>query len=105
MSKVLINDFSASDGGIQAYLTTFVVYHAMWWLFFASLAVVGLSLIQASFVGRRNNLVPGPTLYLLGATLIINGFFLLMFGQAGWAALAILSGVVFMYLENQTVIA
>ena len=105
VSRILANDFATIEGGVQAYLTTFVVYHAMWWLFFLSLSVVGLSLLQAALVARRTNLVPGPTLYVLGATLIINGLFLAMFGQVMWAIAAIAVGLVLMYLENQTVVA
>ncbi len=105
VSRILANDFAAIEGGVQAYLTTFVVYHGMWWLFFVSLTIVGLSLLQASVVGRRTNLVPGPTLYVLGATLIINGLFLAMFSEVLWAISAIVVGLVLMYFENQTAIA
>lgn len=104
VTRLLAADFAPIDGGVKAYLTTFVIYHALWWCFFVSLSIVGLSLLHAAFRGRTSNLVPGPTLYVLGATLIVNGFFLLMFGAAGWAGLAVFAGAIFMYLEHQTVL-
>ena len=92
----LFNDYS---------LNSIALYMLIWLVFFVSLAIAGLSLLRSGFVRRKHDLVPGPTLYFLGASLVINGLYLLVVNQFAYAGIAIAAGLVFLYLEHATHIA
>lgn len=100
MVRLLVADFAPLDNApVKAFLTSFVLYHVIWVCFFLSLAVAGLSLASAAVRRKHRDLVPGITLYVLGAALFINGLFLLLFGLPAWGAVALAAGLALMYLE------
>lgn len=74
---------------------------ALWLVIFASGAAVGISLLLAGIRRRRSNLVPGPTLYVLGAGLVCNGLFMLADNAWGWSAFSLLAGAALIWLEGR----
>lgn len=102
MTRLLIVDFATTDSGVRAFLTPFVIYHFLWWCFFASLAIAAISALISVTRGRTSDLVPGPTLYLLGSTLVVNGLFLFMFGAWVFAVSAIAAGILLMLVEYRS---
>ena len=54
---------------------------------------------------RSKDLVPGLTLYFLGASLVVIGLFYLVFQQYPHASIALIAGVLCIYLEGSTEIA
>lgn len=63
------------------------------------LLVTGLSLIYSGLKRKAYDLVPGPTLYLLGLCIIGIGICLLLAGQFATAIAAILFGLAVCYWE------
>ena len=86
-------------------LTSIAIHSLIWLIFFVSLAVAGLSLLRSGFRRKRHDLVPGPTLYFLGASLVVNGLFLLVVSEYIYAMVAISAGLLFLYLEHATQVA
>ncbi|MFK8014166.1 MAG: hypothetical protein AB8G17_01830, partial [Gammaproteobacteria bacterium] len=60
----------------QFYSQRDTLYVLVWVIFSASLIIAGVSLLGASYRARRHNMVPGPTLYVAGASLMVIAFFL-----------------------------
>lgn len=85
-----------------ALLTPMSAYYFAWLVFFGGLFAVGVSLMVASVQGRREDVVPGPSLYLMGAALLIAGMAQLLFGRPGLAGLTGLAGLVLMYVEYRS---
>ena len=75
------------------------LFQAMWAVFAVSLLIAGVSLIASGVRGKRRDLVPGLTLYFLGASLAINGLLLLTYGHLLYGALAIAIGAVAILVE------
>jgi len=65
------------------------------------LFMVGVNLLMAARHGRRHNVVPGPTLYLFGVTMVILGMFQLAAGAMLIAIALTALGAVAMWLEVQ----
>lgn len=63
--------------------------------------VAGLSMIWAWFVGRKRDVVPGPTLYLLGLLLLTLGAQALALGT-WWAALLVIAGLTILVVEYRS---
>jgi len=63
------------------------------------LLITGLSLIYSGLKKKAYDLVPGPTLYLLGLCIIGIGFCLLLAAQFPLAIGAILFGIAICYWE------
>ena len=81
------------------FLSFQLLFQLLWLVFFVSLFITGLSLIRSGAVRKRKDLVPGLTLYFLGASLVINGMLLLTFGHLGVGAGLVTSGVLAILLE------
>ena len=91
---------------VKDYSLNSIALHMLIWLvFFLSLTVAGFSLLRSGLKRRTHDLVPGPTLYFLGASLVVNGLFLLVVSQYLYAGIAIVLGSVFLYLEHATQVA
>lgn len=66
------------------------------------LLMLGVNFVSAAWRRRSHNIVPGPTLYLLGVTLVILGMFMAV-GGAWLSALAlIIAGTGCMRLEYRS---
>lgn len=86
-------------GGLLAPMTA---YYFAWLTFFGGLVAAGISLMVAAVQGRREDIVPGPSLYLMGAALLIAGMAQLLFGRSALAGLTGLAGLLLMYLEYRS---
>jgi len=88
--------------GEYSFFFNLVLFQVMWAVFFVSLLVAGIKLIISGVQRKRHDIVPGLTLYFLGAALIVNGFLMLMYGHALYAGIAIVVGSVVTYIEWST---
>lgn len=66
------------------------------------LLMLGINFLSGAMHRRSHNIVPGPTLYLLGVTLVILGMFLAVSGAMIAAAVLVLAGVGCMHLEYRS---
>ena len=85
--------------------THFTLQTLVWLLIFISGAITGIALVVSAIRRRRHNLVPGPTLYFLGAGLLFNGIILLADTAYFWAVSSVIAGAVLVYLESNTEVA
>ncbi|MGV6859137.1 MAG: hypothetical protein ACWA5X_09200 [bacterium] len=76
-----------------------MLYEGLWLLFFASLFTLGISLVVSALRKVRRNAVPGPTLYVMGASLMVLGLMMAMYDQVFQAALSLGMGLVLMIAE------
>lgn len=88
--------------GNFSFLSHQALFQIMWAVFAISLFITGISLIVSGVKNKKHDLVPGLTLYFLGASLIINGILLLMYGHTLYAAVAIIIGAIVTFLEWNT---
>ena len=88
--------------GEYSYFFNLVLFQMMWAVFFLSLLVAGIKLIISGVQRKRHDIIPGLTLYFLGAALIVNGFLMLTYGHALYAGIAIVVGSVVAYIEWST---
>ncbi|HID80940.1 MAG TPA: hypothetical protein EYH06_14305 [Chromatiales bacterium] len=86
------------DGSI-AYSRNFAIYNALWIIFFISFLIAGISLIISGVRRKLHDLVPGISLYLAGASLIVIGFYLFIYDELIYAAVAMLVGLTLMIVE------
>ncbi len=98
LSTVVMGRISSVLEGSQIYSFQ-VLYEGLWLLFFASLFVLGGSLLVSALRKVTHNAVPGPTLYVMGASLMVIGLMMLMYDQVFQAALAMGIGLVLMIAE------
>lgn len=75
------------------------LYVLVWVVFSLSLLAAGVALLSAAWRARRYNMVPGPTLYLAGASLMIIALFLLAAGVPIYAVIAGAVGAALMVAE------
>ncbi len=75
------------------------LFQVMWAIFAVSLLITGISLIISGVRGKRRDLVPGLTLYFLGASLVINGLLLLIYGYPLYGGVAVAVGAVAVLVE------
>lgn len=66
------------------------------------LLLLGCNFLSGAWHRRSHNVVPGPTLYLLGVTLVILGMFLAVGGTWLAAGVLVLAGVGCMRLEYRS---
>ncbi len=88
--------------GSLSYFFNQALFQVMWAVFFISLFVAGVSLIVSGVKRKRHDLVPGLTLYFLGAALVVNALLLLTYGHLVYALTAAVIGCVVMYAEWST---
>ncbi len=99
--RLLAADFSTGQG-LGGLFTPIGIYHAAWFLFFAGLLAVGISLMVSAVKGRREDIVPGPSLYVMGVSLIIAGMVQLLFGRLELAAATAVAGALLMIVEYRS---
>lgn len=90
---LLISALGVLPGLIQGELGAWytrrdTVYVVVWAVFAVSLIAAGAALLYSMWRARRSNLVPGPALYVAGASLMIIAFFLVAGGTLLPALLA-----------------
>lgn len=89
---------AAASGGFSVGNHQFL-YEGLWLVFFVSLTVLGISLLFSGFNRRQHNVVPGPTLYFMGAALLAIALMMTMYGQVLHAVVAAVAGVTLMIIE------
>ncbi|MEO1575762.1 MAG: hypothetical protein AAFU65_12490 [Pseudomonadota bacterium] len=70
-----------------------------WCVFAASVVAAGVSLLWSAWRARARNLVPGPTLYVGGVSLMVIAMFLVAAGAPGPAAAAAVVATALMMTE------
>lgn len=75
------------------------LFVATWCVFAASLVAAGVSLLWSAWRARARNLVPGPTLYLAGASLMVIAMFLVAAGTLAAAVAAAIVATALMMTE------
>lgn len=88
--------------GRLGFLTFQLLFQALWLLFFVSMFVLGLRLIRSGIDRRRKDIVPGLTLYFLGAALAAIGVMLFTFGNLAAGVGLFLAGALAIYAEWST---
>ena len=74
--------------GVSVFGQRDIAYVVVWVIFSSSLITAGVSLLGASYRSRRHNMVPGVTLYVAGASLMVIAFFLVASGALVYAVVA-----------------
>ncbi len=97
-AHLLIVLTSLLDGSL-GYSLNFAIYNALWIIFFLSLLIAGINLIISGARKKRHNLVPGISLYLAGASLIMLSFYLFVYDDLRYAVIALVVGLVLMLVE------
>lgn len=100
--RLLTQDVEMAVSGAGSLFTPMAVYHLVLLAFFLSLLIVGISLIAAAVNGRSEDIVPGPSLYVMGAALLIAAMCQLLFGRPGLAAASAVAGFVLMIAEYRS---
>ncbi|RUM94473.1 MAG: hypothetical protein DSZ28_02985 [Thiothrix sp.] len=102
ISPLLVYLIPKLVNGEYSYLFNLALFQFMWAVFFVSLLVAGIKLVISGANRKRYDIIPGLTLYFLGAALMVNGFLMLMYGHVIYAGIAILVGSIVSYLEWST---
>ncbi len=89
-------------GGRLAFLTFQLLFQTLWLVFFISMFVLGLRLIRSGVDRRRKDIVPGLTLYFLGAALAAIGIMLFTFGNVAAGLGLFVAGALAIYAEWST---
>lgn len=93
-----------SESGFS-FISNTILFHLIWLIFFLSLLVTGIKLFNSALKKRNKDLVSGITLYFLGASLVVIGLFYLVFQEYPYALMAIIAGILCIYVEGTTEIA
>ena len=105
LSKIIPGIYQTLTQNGFSFMSNSVLFHLIWAIFFINLLIAGFKLINSALNKRTKDLVPGLTLYFLGASLVIIGLFYLVFEQYTYAIAAIVTGALCIYLEGLTEIA
>lgn len=98
----LIRLFSLSaDSRPDWFATNDLIVAALLAVVALSVLMLSINLLSAAWRGRSRNIIPGPTLYLFGVTLIILGMFQLAAGAMTSALILAFIGAIAMWLEVQ----
>lgn len=81
------------------FTTPAIVLSSLWLVAAIMLAIAGLSLVISALIRRPRNLIPGPTLYLLGLAVVGIGIYFLVFEQWVPGIVAAVVGIVICYWE------
>lgn len=100
--RLLSQNIFTTVEGTRSFLTPLAIYHAVWLVFFLALLVVGVSMIVSTIRGRSSDIIPGPSLYVMGTSLVVAGMFQMVFGNIEMAAITGLIGVVLMVVEYRS---
>jgi hypothetical protein len=102
ISPMLVYFIPKLTSGEYRYLFNLVLFQFMWAVFFISLLIAGIKLIISGVKRKRHDIIPGLTLYFLGAALIVNGLLMLAYGHTLYAGITVLIGVAVAYIEWST---
>jgi len=105
LSKIIPGIYHTLAENGFSFMSNSVIFHLLWVVFFLSLLIAGIKLLISALNKRAKDLVPGVSLYFLGASILIIGLFYLLFGQFMFALISIIAGVLFIYIEGTTEIA
>ena len=100
LSKILPGLYTSVVGDGYAFMRNSVVFHLLWLVFFVGVLVVGIRLIISAIKKRTTDLVPGHSLYFVGASLVVIGLFYVVFEEMAYAAIAIIAGILCIYFEG-----
>ena len=100
LSKILPGLLIAVTESGYSFMKNSVIFHVVWLVFFLSLVTTGVRLIISAIKKRSTNLVPGLSLYFVGAALVIIGLFYFVFQELIYAGAAIVVGVICIYFEG-----
>lgn len=95
---LMFEQFQSASGNYSVTSHQYL-YEGLWLVFLVSLSVLGLSLVISGFQKRQHDIVPGPTLYLMGASLLGIALMMTMYGQVLHAVVAAMAGVTLMVIE------
>lgn len=99
ISVLLFDQFQTASDGLAVVSTNQFLYEILWLVFSLGLTILGLSLMVSGLRGRTHDVVPGPTLYFMGAALMAIGLMMGMYGQVLHACVAALAGLTLMVVE------
>lgn len=102
LSALLVYTVPRTVSGEWHFFSHQALFQSMWAVFFVSLFMTGVSLVVSGANRKRKDLVPGLTLYFLGAALVVNGLLMLTYGHWIFGAVMIAVGAVAVYLEWST---
>ena len=105
LSKIIPGIYHTLMQNGLSFMSNAILFHLLWVIFFISLLVTGIKLLISALKKRKKNLVPGITLYFLGASLVIIGLFYLVFEQYTYAIVSVIAGTLCIYVEGTTEIA
>ena len=105
LSKIVPGIYHTLSENGFSFMSNSIVFHLLWVVFFISLLVTGIKLVISALNKRKKDLVPGITLYFLGASLVVIGLFYLVFEQYAYAVISIIVGTFCIYIEGTTEVA
>ena len=79
-----------------------LLFRLLWGVVAASFAATGISLLIAAAKKQRTNIVPGPTLYILGVALVVIAMILVSDGGIVGGAVTGVAGMAMMWLEYRS---
>ncbi len=100
LSKIIPGLYEAVVNDGYSFMKNSVIFHLLWLIFFISLFITGVKLIISAINKRTTDLVPGLTLYFVGASLVVIGLFYLIFQETTYALMAIIIGILCIYFEG-----
>ena len=75
ISRIIPGIYSTLSESGFLFMSNSLVFHIVWAIFFLSLLITGIKLTISALNKRTKDLVPGVSLYFLGASLVIIGMF------------------------------
>ena len=105
LSKIIPGIYHTLNQNGFSFMSNSILFHLLWLVFFISLLITGIKLLISGLKKRTRDLVPGITLYFLGASLVIIGMFYFVFEQYLYMAVSIIIGALCIFLEGATEIA
>lgn len=105
LSKIIPGIYNTLMQSGVSFMSNAILFHLLWGIFFISLLVTGIKLLISALKKRTKDLVPGVTLYFLGASLVVIGLFYLVFEQYTYSVISIVAGALCLYLEGVSEIA
>lgn len=102
LSALLVYTVPKVADGELAFFSHQALFQSMWAVFFVSLFMTGVSLVVSGASRRPKDLVPGLTLYFLGAALMVNGLLMFTYEHYLFAGIIFIVGALAVYLEWST---
>ncbi len=100
LSKIIPGLYTLISENDYSFLKHTIIFHLLWLIFFFSLLMTGVKLIYSAINKKTTDLVPGTTLYFLGASLVVIGLFYLVTGEMVFAGISLIAGLLCIYFEG-----